>query len=384
MKATPLLPAVVLLLFALATGPGCDDKSKAPAAKPPTHVTGTTVRQRDVPIQVRAVGSLRANQIADISAQIAGNLVGLKFEDGDEVKVGDPIALLDSDVQKSSYQAAVASMETAKFTYENTKQMLAAEASTQFEVTQNLNAYNEAKSIVAQQKAVLDKLTLQAPFDGRLGIHMRDVGDYLDQGDDIVSIVDNDPMLVDFRVPEMFVDRVTVGQEVALTPTVGRGYSVTGKVTAIDPQIDRDTRTVLIRAQAPNSDGKLVSGRFVHVEQTIGTIRGALLIPQQAVVQDTKNTAVFVIEQKPAAEQKPSETTVKRVPVQLGEYIGTDVVVTDGLKAGEQVVLRGWQTLHTGAQVVIDNSDPTAAKSNAGDTKPQDHTEPSKGEGAAQ
>lgn len=375
MKAKPLLFAVALPLSAIATGSGCDDKSKAPAAAPPAHVTVTTVDQRDVPIQVRAVGTLRANQIANISAQIAGNLVDLKFEDGDKVKVGNPIALLDSDVQKSSYEAALASMETAKFTYENTKEMLAAEASTPFEVTQNLNAYNESKSIVAQQKAVLDKLTLQAPFDGRLGIHMRDVGDYLDQGDDIVSIVDDDPMLIDFRVPELFADRLAVGQQVTLTPTASSGGAVTGKVAAVDPQIDLDTRTVLVRAEAPNPDSRLISGRFVHVEQTIGTIRDALLIPQQAIVPDTRNTGVFVVK---------DDMTVERRTVELGEYLGTDVVVTDGLKAGERVVLRGWQSVHSGAKVIIDDSDPTMSKSGTGDTKTQGHADTAKDEGAAQ
>ncbi len=375
-----------LTLLAMA-GIGCDRQTDAAKPTPPPHVNIATVQQRDVPVLVHAVGTLRANQIARISAQIAGNLTELKFDDGETVKAGDPIALLDSDVQRSAYDASVAAMKTAKFNYENTKQLLAAEASTQFEVDQNLNAYNQAQAEVAERQSVLDKLTLKAPFDGRLSIHMRDEGDYLDQGDSIVTLVDDDPMLVDYRVPEKHVEQLEVGQAVTISPTGAETpltdadtaddteAGVTGKVTAIDPQIDRGTRTVLVRASIPNPEGKLISGRFVHVQQTIGELSGALLIPQQAVVLDTKGAAVYLVQ---------ADQTVKRVPIQLGEYLGTQVVVTDGLQVDDRVVTRGWQKLHTGAKVKVDETTPASETSSSTSGMPEpDPAKPQAADGAA-
>lgn len=336
LRAVAMMMGLVAVLMA-----GCDKEKTATHAKPALPVTVYEVDQRTVPILVRSVGTFKANQIATLSAQLPGTLTDLGFEDGAVVKQGDPIATLDTTVQKADYESAKADADEKKWVYDAKAKMYETGAATEYEVTLAKLQMQTSISARDSEKATLDKLVVLAPFDGRLSIHLPDVGDYLDAGTNIVTLVNDKPMEIDYDVPDSAVPKLAVGQSVMVHD---KGEKLAeGKVTAFGPMINPQTRTMRVRAQFANEDSSLVSGGFISVNHKVGEKAGASVIPQEAIVQTEIGPAVYVIDGEAA----------KRQMVKLGQYFDDLVVVDDGLKPGQQIVLRGWHKLADGAKVKV-------------------------------
>ena len=337
-RARAVVLCVCLLGMTAILLAGCDKKK--PAVAKPVAVVVTTAQQRDVPAMVRAVGTFQADQIANISCELSGTLIKLGFKDGQRVKQGDLIAQLDQTLQQATLESMTATAKEKKWVYQAKLKAQPGGGVSNYELEQ---ARLELDTAVANQnaaQATLDKLTVRAPFDGRLGIHKPDVGTYLDAGDPIVQLVNDNPMLLDYSVPDRATDKLKVGQPVFQVDNHQRVRE--GKVVAINPAINIATRSLLIRAAFPNKDGKLISGGFIKAQHQTGMQKNAVIIPQEAVTQTQTGAIVYVITDKDIAKQ---------TNIQLGIYIDDMVVVEKGLNVGQTVVLRGWQKLRDGISV---------------------------------
>lgn len=337
-RATSATLYLIVLLPA-----ACDKQIPAPApSTAPVQVDVVTPQQRDVPIIHRGVGTLRANQVANIAPEVLGVLTTMNFTDGQRVKSGDTLITLDSDIQTAAVAAAEAIFNNAQREFTRLQRIYGEQAASKNEYLQSQYDRDKAKADADQARAILGKHTIRAPFDGVLTIHERNIGDLLNPGDSVITLNQDDPMLVDFGLPSTSLDQLAINQLITIELAEHPGRYWEGKVIAISPVIDQSTRTARLRAQIPNHDHHLHTGRFAKVAQTIGIHKDAVLIPQDAVVLRNNGASVFTV----------TNNVAKLRPVKLGDYVGFDVIVSEGLSPTETVVVRGWHKLRDGMQVI--------------------------------
>ena len=202
-------------------------------------------------------------------------------------------------------------------------------------------ASQEAKIQLVQAKLAL--ATIKAPFTGVVGLRAVGVGDFVSIGKPLITLTNIDPIKVDFRVPEIFLTQVKVGQPIQLKVDAVPDRPFTGQVFAIDPVVDVNGRAVKLRATIPNGDLVLKPGLFARVTVVVDKRDNALLVPETAVVPDGVGKAVFVVEGGKA----------RRMPVELGKRLLGKVEVVKGLKAGQQIVTAGQMRLRDGSTVAI-------------------------------
>jgi membrane fusion protein (multidrug efflux system) len=349
MRTRPIL--FTLLLLAVAAGGYWylrpNSEGTAPAGvvtpSPAVPVEVATAATEELVLSIPAVGTLRSNESVQVSPEIAGRIVELKADEGAAVAAGDSIAMLDQSIYAAQIAEVQARISLSESNYERARELLARQAGTQRaldEAEAQLKA-DRADLLVAQ--ALLDKTVVRAPFDGVLGLRRISVGQYIEAGDVIVNLESIDPLKVDFRVPEIYFRQTTVDQAVTVTVDALGNEPVLGTVYAIDPLVDENGRSLVLRAQIPNDEGRLRPGLFARIELIYDRRAGALMVPEAALVPIGRNSYVYRIENDVA----------KLVQIEVGQRLRGRVEVTAGLAAGDVVVTAGQLRLYDGAEVVI-------------------------------
>ncbi len=303
-------------------------------------VTTVTVQPRDTPILLTAVGTLRAIVSSQLAPQLAGRIVALPFQNGAMVKRGDVLVELDAREEKADVTAMQAAYDDAAWRYNSLAKLLEDGGATEYETSQARRARDAALSDLNDAKATLVKMSVRAPYDGRLSITPLSLGAYLQGGSVIGQIVDNRIIRIDFHVPESDAPRVKVGQQVTIEDR-DASHRTQGSVVAVNPQINPSTRTLLVEGHTANPDGRLVPGRFVDVYLQVETKPDAIVIPRSAVEQRGEKELVYVVE----------NGTAKRRDVTLGPTVYDQIVITQGLQADDQVIVSSAGTLHDGIAV---------------------------------
>ena len=341
----------ILVLLAIAAGgywflrPGGDTSAPA-GVEPPSPAIPVEVASaatEELILSIPAVGTLRSNESVQVSPEIAGRIVELEANEGAAVAAGDPIAMLDQSIYQAQIAEVQARISLSESNFERARELLARQAGTQRaldEAEAQLKA-DRADLLVAQ--ALLDKTIVRAPFDGVLGLRRVSVGQYVDAGDVIVNLESIDPLKVDFRVPEIYFRRTTVDQAVSVTVDAMGDDPVQGTVYAIDPLVDENGRSLVLRAQIPNDDRRLRPGLFARIELIYDRRASALMVPEAALVPIGRNNYVYRIETGHA----------KLVQIEIGQRLRGRIEVTSGLVAGDVVVTAGQLRLYDGAEVTI-------------------------------
>ena len=248
-------------------------------------------------LSIPAIGTLRSNESVQVSPEIAGRIVELdRPTKAAPVAAGDAIAMLDQSIYAAQIAEVQARIALSESNYERARELLARQAGTQRaldEAEAQLKA-DQADLLVAQ--ALLDKTVVRAPFDGVLGLRRVSVGQYVDAGDVIVNLESIDPLKVDFRVPEIYFRQTTVDQAVSVTVDAMGDEPVRGTVYAIDPLVDENGRSLVLRAHIPNDDGRLRPGLFARIELIYDRRPNALMVPEAALVPIGRNSYVYRIE----------------------------------------------------------------------------------------
>lgn len=361
---------VLLAILALAVGAGAvwsdridiaalrDLVGRQSAATPPPAnlpkkaekiaVEVAPVKVAAVSTSVSALGTLQANQSVTIQPEIAGKVVKVGFKEGDGVKAGTILIELDRSILAAEAEQAKTTLELAEINYRRADVLAKQGIGTARSRDEAVAAYSNAQTALELARARLQKTTIVAPFDGVVGLSNITVGRYLAVGDRIVNLESIDPVKVDFRVPELFLPAVSVGQKVEVTVDAFPSRSFTGEVYAIDPLVDVEGRAVSLRARIPNPDGALRPGLFARVRLTIDQRPNAMLIPETALVPQGTDRYVYRV----------NDGAVTYVKVTTGERRAGEVEITDGLSPGDIVVTAGQLKLYDGAEVRIQ---PTAA-----------------------
>src|SRR4029077_4430585 len=312
-----------------ANGPGTGGKSQGSA--PAVMVEAIPAATAPMPQSITAVGSLRSDESVTLRPEVAGRVNAVGFKEGQPVAKGITLVKLDPAINEAEVLQAKANLTLASSKYDRAIDLqkqgfISGQAKDEAE-----NNLRVAEAAVALAAARLAKTEIRAPFAGLIGLRSISVGDYVKEGQDMVNLEAIDPLKVDFRVPEIYLKQVQVGQklEVALDALPGRKYE--GMVSAINPLVDAAGRAIVIRAQVRNADTALRPGMFARVKLLTKDERDALVLPEQALVPQGEEQYVFrVIDGKAA-----------RTKVELGQRREGKVEVVRGIAPGETIVTAG-------------------------------------------
>ncbi len=372
---------------------GCGPKAAAPAGPaggmPPAQVGVVTVTPGDIGLVTELPGRLEASRVAQVRARVAGIVQKRLFREGGDVKAGQSLFEIDASPYQATFASAQANLAKAEANLmqasalaERYKPLAAAKAISEQEFVASQAAQKQAEADVAVGKAAvqsarinLNYAAVTAPISGRIGRALVTEGALVGQGEatPLAVIQQTNPMYVNFTqsaAEVMKLQRVMKGGQfkrangseaasVKLVLEDGSEYARTGKLLFTDLTVDATTGQITLRAEVPNPDGVLLPGLYVRVHLEQSKVSNAITLPQQAVTRSNQGDSVMVVD---------AEGKVAPRPVKVGAQQNGQWVVLDGLKAGDQVMVDGFQKLRGGAPVkAVPWTAPGAAKPVAAD-----------------
>jgi membrane fusion protein (multidrug efflux system) len=292
--------------------------------------------------RILATGTIIADEEVEIRSEISGKIVKIAFREGTRIRRGDLLVKIDdSELQAQAYK--LESEQKLAQDKENRRRQLRDKGNISpedYDVA--LNELNAIRGEVQLIQARILKTELRAPFDGTIGLRYVSEGSYVSPQTRIASLQRTSSLKIDFSVPERYAGTVKPGQTVYFSVAGGEGRE-TGTIYAVEPKIDPSTRTVLIRARAPNPEGRIAPGAFAEVELVLREIPEAIMIPTQALVPDLAGHKVYVVEGGAAAERR----------VEIGLRTEKDVQIVTGLRATDTVITTGILQVVAGAPVRV-------------------------------
>jgi membrane fusion protein (multidrug efflux system) len=262
---------------------------------------------------------------------------------------------LDVSSEEAQLRSAEADAELARLAFERAQNLRKSNVISQSELDAANATYKQKVATVDNMRAQIAKKTIRAPFSGEAGIRQVNPGQMVPAGQQIVALQSLDPIFVNFALPQQYLPQLKDGLSVRVTTDALTNHRFTGKLTAINPQVDEVTRNVELQATLENKEHLLRPGMFVKVTVVLPQTEKTLVIPSTAVSYAPFGDSVFVIEKKHDEKSGKDGLVLRQQFIRTGETRGDFVAVTQGLKAGEKVVSTGVFKLRNGAPVVIDN-----------------------------
>lgn len=330
------------------------------APQPAISVSAAVAREQPWQSRLPAIGTLKAYQGVDLTAEVLGTVKEVLFQSGEKVTLGQPLLQLDSEVERAILATAEAVRALARVEYQRGQDLIKRQAISKSEFDRLNAELLKAEASVTQLKAELDKKRILAPFAGTIGIRQVDTGDYLSPGTSFATLQDLSRLYVDFFLPEQDYPKLAIGQRVRLSLAAYPGEVFSGEISALNPKVEETTRNVQVRAMLPNPDNKLLPGMFANLEVLLPGEQPQVLVPETAITYTLYGNSVYVIsEQKDDKgavvkdDKGQPRLVVERRFVETGERRDGQVLVLKGLQAGEQVVTAGQLKLDNGAHVAI-------------------------------
>ena len=327
--------------------------SGAAFVPPPETVATATAHEEQWQDTLTAIGSVNAAQGVIVSPEIAGTVTGIAFESGATVNQGDLIVKLDASSEEAQVRAAEAQVQLAKLNLDRTQKLRADNTVSQAELDQADATLKQNQANADAIRATIEKKNVRAPFAGRLGIRLVNLGEQLDVGKGIVSLQALTPVFVDFSMPQQNLSQLQTGLVVQVTSDSYPGTNFTGELTAINPDLNAMTRSVQLRAKLENADQMLRPGMFVHVAVILPQAEAVLAVPATAILRAPFGDAVYLIE--PQVAGGVTNLVAQQKFIRTGRMHGDFVSVESGLKAGDRVVTSGLFKLHNGSTVQENN-----------------------------
>ena len=338
-------------------------KAGAAFTQPAETISAAEVRQETWESLLATVGSVTAVQGVELRAELAGTVREISFVSGGTAAKGQVLLRLDTTSEEAQQRSAAARGELARLNLERARDLSRQGVLSKSDLDSAEAAALQSAGDVDNVKAIIAKKTIRAPFSGRLGIRSVNLGQFVHDGDPIVSLQSLDPVYVDFNVTEQQLGQAQHTTAVRVTTDATPGRVWAGKVTALNPEVDASTRNIKVQATVPNADESLRPGMFARVELVLPETQPLLVIPSTAVLHAPYGDSVFVVTD---VKDEKSGKTVKQVQmttVRLGETRGDFIAVTTGLKAGQLVATSGVFKLRNGSPVALDNSQAPDAQS---------------------
>ena len=303
---------------------------------------------------ITAVGSLRSDESVTIRPEVSGRISEIGFREGQRVSKGATLVRFDASVQRAELEQTEANLGLSKSRLERSRDLFTKgfistqardEAESNFKIAQANYDLSQAR---------LKKLEIKAPFSGIVGLRMVSIGDYVKDGQDIVNLEEIDPLKVDFRIPEIYLKQVAAGQALQITLDAFPNQIFRGKVFAINPLVDTNGRSIVIRAMVQNTEARLRPGMFARVRLLFSDERDSVAVPEQSLIPVGDDQYLF----------KVVDGRAQRFKVEIGQRRDGKVEVLQGLAVGDMVVTAGQLKLRDGSQVkIIGETRPDGAES---------------------
>jgi membrane fusion protein (multidrug efflux system) len=348
------------------------------APPPPIAVSAATASEQLWQSRLPAIGSLKAFQGVDLTVEAAGTVKDLEFRSGEKVSLNQPLLQLDSAVEQASLATEQAELALAKVEHERGKNLLARQALSKSEYDRLSAELQKSITRVAQLNALLERKRIIAPFAGTIGIRQVDVGDFVTSGTTVATLQDLSKLFVDFYLPEQNVPQLALGQQVRISVAAYPGEVFIGEITAINPKVEVSTRNLQVRALLANPDAKLLPGMFANLQVLLASQAKQVVVPETAITFTLYGNSLYVVgpKEQPAASNPCTSTAgqllcwlglakapeavepqqslvVERRFVSTGERRDGLVIISKGLRAGEQIVTAGQLKLDNGASVSL-------------------------------
>lgn len=326
---------------------------------PPAVITAAAAESRAWTASLDGVGTVVASQGAMVTTEAAGIVAAIHADSGGHVAKGALLLTLSSGTEQADLQRLRGQAELARSELARIERLYKLEAVSKSDLDKARSDANAAGSAADAQRARLALKQIRAPFSGELGIRQVSVGQYLAAGTPIISLQALDSVFIDFTLPEQSLSRVARGQTVNASVDAQPGRTFTGHVVAVDSLVDSRTRNFKVRASFANADRALRPGLFARASIALADNRQVITVPRTAVSYNPYGNSVYVIQsvKGKGKDGKPAdELVVRRRFVKTGEARGDLVVISEGLKAGDQVATSGLLKLQNDSKVIINNS----------------------------
>jgi len=367
-RSSILALGVVVASTTLLAGCGSDPEAGSQPVKPvqtaaaPAKPMGLPVKAEPVKVgavvdEVTAVGSLLAEESVIIRPEFDGRIASLDFREGQSVKRGQRLVTLDASEYEAQLAAIKAELNTERQRYQRAQELYQQKFITKEALDVQAGSVDRLAARVKEAQVRVDKTVIRAPFPGVVGLREVSPGAYVKAGADIVILENLSNIKVDFRIPEVHLSKVKRDQPVVLRVDAFPGEAFEGRVYAVQPAVDEQTRTVLMRARVENKGFRLKPGMFVRVALTMSTRPNAITVPEEALWPQGKDNYVFVVVDDKAMLTK----------VELGNRRPGEVEIVQGLAAGDVVVTEGQIKLRDGAPVMVMGASPAPESKTAKD-----------------
>lgn len=332
------------------------DEAAAGMSLPPETVTAVAVVEAHWEQVITATGTVTPVQGVTVSAEAAGRVTQIGFKSGARVAAGEVLLQLDTASEEAQLASAQAAAVLAKADLARVRKLGRRDLASDDAVDRAEANAKDTGAQVGVIRALIAKKTVRAPFAGRLGLRLVNLGQILGEGDPIVVLQTLNPVYVDFSIPQRQIALLGDGMVVRVGTDAASGETFHGEIIAVSPEIDSATRNVRVRAQVDNPAEKLRAGMFANVDVVLPDRQSVLPVPATAVLYATFGDSVFVVEPQEDAASGETEQVLRQQFVRLGRTRGDYVDVTEGLEPGETVVTSGVFKLRSGMKVVIDNT----------------------------
>ncbi|HDS6204627.1 TPA: efflux RND transporter periplasmic adaptor subunit [Klebsiella pneumoniae] len=324
---------------------------------PPIPVTTIRAKTSNVADQLQAVASLQAVREVLLAPDTSGRVTAINFESGQFVKEGDAVIQLYDAPEQADLTSAKAKADFAQLQLRRTQTLSKTGAESRELLEQRTAEAAQTAAAVRQLDARIQQKTVRAPFPGQLGIRHINLGQYLNAGDEIATLTQLDPLYVNFTLPQQDLPKLTPGASVQVTVDAAPGRIFTARISTVEPRIDSETRNVTIQALLPNADLSLKSGMYATARLSLPATTDAIVLPLTAIQTSASGDSVVLVQ---SANAQGIGKAIA-VPVVTGPRLSEEVMVLQGVKAGDIVVTAGQNRLPPGATVKISNRSTSSA-----------------------
>ncbi|MCW8936075.1 MAG: efflux RND transporter periplasmic adaptor subunit [Gammaproteobacteria bacterium] len=304
------------------------------AAKGAKHVIVAPVVIEQISNRIEALGSARATESTNISASVTEKVTKINFDDGQQVKAGDILVVLEQAEEQAQLVRAQAVRGERKLALQRLRQLEERQLTSPDEIDRTRLELEQAEASISVIRSLISDRVIRAPFDGTIGLRNISIGALVETGDLIATLDDTREIKLDFSVPSIFLQELQPGLKIKARAAALGNKEFHGQVKSIDSRIDTVTRSIQVRALLPNTDSSIIPGVLMQVDLLRNT-RQALLIPEAALLPLADRQYVM------RRVSKGGKDTVEKQLVNIGQRLPGFVEVLDGLNVGDQVVTHG-------------------------------------------
>lgn len=288
---------------------------------------------RDV---VTLIGEIRATRTLEVRNELEGQITDVSFVSGGAVEAGQLLVQLDISTEKAQLDAINAQLKLSNLEVKRFKNLIKSNAGAQEQLDRALSQVAILQANAKETQATIDRKTIRAPFNATAGLHQWEKGGFLAANSLVTTLVGNlDEVWVDFRVPQQY-SSVSVGDAIEVTTSSSQSSRLTGKIVAIDQQLDANSRSLLARALIDNREAKLKPNASVSVILPISQLNAVVPIPDEALRFDAQGSYVFAIDKKDSGEFR-----ARKMPVRFAYRASDQVMIVDGLQGNEMIATVG-------------------------------------------